>query len=48
MSKHRQGFDYPVFSYVRLIAEWETERFKPDVLGKVFYENAQRNLILQV
>jgi predicted TIM-barrel fold metal-dependent hydrolase len=36
------GSDYPWFSYERLFHDWETEGYKPEVLEKVFYKNAQR------
>lgn len=42
------GSDYPVLSHARLIADWEQSGFKPEVLEKVFYKNAQRILNLKV
>jgi len=38
------GSDYPYFSYRRLFPDWEAEGFKPQVLEKVFYKNAERVL----
>lgn len=36
------GSDHPWFSYERLFHDWEAEGYKPDVLEKVYYRNAQR------
>jgi predicted TIM-barrel fold metal-dependent hydrolase len=41
------GSDYPYFSYQRLFPDWEAEGFKPQVLEKVFYKNAERVLDLR-
>jgi len=41
------GTDYPLFAYDRLIPDWEKENFKPEVLEKVFYKNAERVLGLK-
>ena len=41
------GSDYPVLSHSRLISDWEKAGFKPEVLEKVFYKNAQRILNLK-
>ena len=38
------GADYPIFSFERLFQDWENESYKPEVLEKVFYKNAQRVL----
>ena len=38
------GSDYPLFSYERLFKYWEAENFKPDVLEKVYWKNAQSML----
>lgn len=38
------GTDYPLFSYERMFKDWEAEGYKPEVLEKVFYKNAQRVL----
>ena len=36
------GTDYPLFSYEKLFKDWETQNFKPEVLEKVYWKNAQR------
>jgi len=36
------GADYPMFSYERLIADWQSEGYSDAVLDKVFYQNAER------
>ncbi len=36
------GADYPMFSYERLIADWQSEGYGEAVLDKVFYRNAER------
>jgi len=36
------GSDHPWFSYDRLFHDWETEGYKPEILEKVYYRNAQR------
>jgi len=38
------GSDYPMLSHERLLQDWESEGYKPHVLEKVFYKNAQRIL----
>lgn len=38
------GTDYPLFTYERMFKDWESEQYKPEVLEKVFYKNAQRVL----
>jgi len=38
------GFDYPLFTYKRLFKDWGSEGYKPEVLEKVLYKNAQRIL----
>ena len=38
------GTDYPLFSYERLLEDWEAENFKPAVLQKVYHQNAARVL----
>ncbi len=35
------GADYPLFQYERLVADWETLGYSPEVLEKVFYKNAE-------
>ena len=35
------GSDYPLFSYERLFKDWEAQNFKPEVLEKVYWKNAQ-------
>jgi predicted TIM-barrel fold metal-dependent hydrolase len=41
------GSDYPWFSYERLLRDWETEGYKPEVLEKVYVTNARRILKLE-
>ncbi len=36
------GSDHPWFSYDRLFHDWEAEGYKPEVLEKVYYRNAQK------
>lgn len=36
------GADYPLFTYERLLADWQAEGYPDDVLAKVFYRNAER------
>ena len=36
------GSEYPFFSYERLFRDWEAEGYKPEILEKVYYKNAQR------
>jgi predicted TIM-barrel fold metal-dependent hydrolase len=36
------GADYPMFSYERLIADWQSEGYSDTVLDKIFYRNAER------
>ncbi len=36
------GADYPMFSYERLIADWQSEGYSDAVLEKVFFRNAER------
>ncbi len=38
------GSDFPWFSYERLFGDWETEGYKPEVLEKVYHQNAKRIL----
>ena len=38
------GGDYPLFSYERLVKDWRAEGYAPEVLDKVFYQNAERFL----
>ena len=38
------GSDYPWFSYERLFKDWAGEDYKPEVLEKVYHQNAQRIL----
>ena len=42
------GSDYPVLSHKRLFQDWESEGYKPEVLEKVFWKNAQRILKLNI
>lgn len=42
------GSDYPLLSHKRLLEDWESEGYKPEILEKVFYKNAQRILGLKV
>jgi uncharacterized protein len=42
------GSDYPLFSYERLFRDWESENYKPEVLEKIYYKNAQRILGLKL
>ena len=36
------GSDYPWLSHDRLFRDWEAEGYKPEVLEKVYYRNAQK------
>ena len=36
------GADYPMFSYERLITDWQSEGYSEAVLEKVFHRNAER------
>jgi predicted TIM-barrel fold metal-dependent hydrolase len=38
------GGDYPLFSYERLVADWQAQGYPPEVLEKVFHKNAERFL----
>ena len=38
------GSDYPALTHERLFKDWDALGFKPEVLEKVFYKNAQRIL----
>ena len=38
------GSDYPLWSIQRLFGDWEKESYKPEVLEKLYYKNAQRVL----
>lgn len=40
------GSDYPALQFSQLFDAWEAEQYKPDVLEKVFWKNAQRILKL--
>lgn len=40
------GSDYPAFKYDQLFEAWDAEGYKPEVLDKVFFKNAQRILKL--
>ena len=42
------GSDYPWLSYERLFKGWEAGDYKPEVLEKVYYKNAQRVLNLKL
>jgi len=35
------GGDYPLYTYERLTTEWKAEGYKPEILDKVFYQNAE-------
>jgi uncharacterized protein len=35
------GADYPMFTYERLVADWQGEGYRPEVLDKVFRQNAE-------
>jgi hypothetical protein len=35
------GADYPLLSYERLLADWKSEGYAPDVLDKVLNRNAE-------
>ena len=36
------GNDYPLISFERCQGDWQSGEFKPEVLEKIFYKNAQR------
>ena len=36
------GGDYPLFTYERLVSDWQAEGYKPEILQKVFHGNAER------
>ena len=36
------GADYPMFRYEQLVGDWMAENYKPEILDKVFYQNAER------
>ena len=38
------GADYPLFQYERLIKDWKSEDYSSEILGKVFYKNAEQFL----
>jgi hypothetical protein len=38
------GGDYPLYTYERLVSEWKDEGYKPEILQKVFLENAKEFL----
>lgn len=38
------GCDYPMFTHDRIISDWNSEGYKPEVLEKVLYKNLQRIL----
>ena len=40
------GSDYPALTHQRLFEDWEAEGYRPQVLEKVFHQNAQRVLNL--
>ena len=40
--------DYPFFAYERLFTEWESEGFKPEILEKMYYKNAQKVFKLEI
>lgn len=40
------GSDYPALTHERLFADWEAQRYPPQILEKVFRENAKRILDL--
>ena len=42
------GADYPMFSYDRLFRDWQSEGYKPEILEKVFYKNAQKILGIEL
>jgi len=41
------GSDYPALSHKRLLKEWKENGHKEEILGKIFYKNAQRILGLE-
>lgn len=41
------GSDYPALTHKRLFEDWEAEGYKPQVLDKIFQENAKRVLGLR-
>ena len=36
------GADFPLFRYERLVADWQADGYKPEILEKVFHLNAER------
>jgi predicted TIM-barrel fold metal-dependent hydrolase len=42
------GTDYPWFTYERIFRDWESDGYKPEVLEKVYHENARRIMKLTV
>lgn len=36
------GADYPLFTYQRLLRDWEADKYTPEILEKVFRKNALR------
>jgi predicted TIM-barrel fold metal-dependent hydrolase len=40
------GCDYPMFTHDRIITDWHSEGYKPEVLEKVLYKNFQKILDL--
>jgi predicted TIM-barrel fold metal-dependent hydrolase len=36
------GADYPLFRYQRLVDDWVNDGYKPEILEKVFHQNAER------
>jgi predicted TIM-barrel fold metal-dependent hydrolase len=42
------GSDYPIIPHKRLFQDWESEGYKPEVLEKIFWKNAQRILKLNI
>ena len=42
------GSDYPFFPYERIFTEWEAEGFKPEILEKMYYKNAQKVFKLEL
>ena len=39
------GADYPLFTYERLLSEWQAEGYTADILERVFTTNAERFLV---
>lgn len=42
------GADFPLFRYERLVADWQNEGYKPEILEKVFHLNAERFFALHM